>query len=117
MERIPSKEIQKETWLRYDEPSLRWTGNKDLFENDIVCYSENELWDLLRAKKYFPQGDPDLAAKSLPGNDFISWTLKVKTVFRRTIVLSSGEQVKAVFLSDIPTKKEVLEKVNNTISE
>lgn len=117
MARIPTKEIKKENWLRYDEPSLRWAGNKDLNENGIVIYSEDEMWDLLRAKKYFPQGNPELAAKSLPGNDFISWVLKVKTVFRKTIVLTSGERVKAIFMSDIPTKEGILEKVSNAISE
>ncbi|MBA7491002.1 hypothetical protein ES702_01546 [subsurface metagenome] len=113
MARIPSKEIQKETWLKYDEPSLRWDGNKDLSENNIVCYSEDELWDLLRAKKYFPQGDPELAAKKLPGNDFISYVLKTRTVFRRTIVLISGERIKVVFMSDSLNKEEILEAVKN----
>lgn len=117
MAKIPcfSKEFSKENWLRYDEPSLRWTGNKDLSENKIVIYSEDEIWDLLRAKKVFPQGDPLLAAKKLPGNDLISWILKVKTVFRKRIKLVSGERISAIFMSDLPNKNAVLDAVNNTI--
>lgn len=117
--RIPccSKEMFKENWLRYDQPCLRWTGNKDLSEHEIVIYSEEEIWDLLRAKKNFPLGDEDLAGKSLPSNDFISYILKVKTVFRKRIKLTSGERISAVFLSDIPSKNEVLDAVNKTIDE
>jgi len=106
----------KENWLRYDEPSLRWTGNKDLFENDIVIYSEEEIWDLLRAKK-FPLGDENLAGKKLPGNDFIEYLLKIKTVFRKRIKLVSGEHISAIFMSNSLSKDEVLEEVNNSISD
>ena len=115
--RIPccSKDMFKENWLRYDQPSLRWTGNRDLSEHEIVIYSEDEIWDLLRAKKYFPEGDPELAGRKLPGNDFISWILKVKTVFRKRIKLVSGERISAIFMSDIPSKNEVIDAVNNTI--
>lgn len=117
-ERIPccSKEMFKENWLRYDQPSLRWNGNRDLFENEIVIYSVDEIWDLLKAKK-FPLGDEELAGKKLPGNDFISYILKVKTVFRKRIKLVSGERISVVFLSDIPSKNEVLDAVNETIDE
>lgn len=119
MRRIPccSKEMFKENWLRYDEPSLRWTGNKDLFENEIVIYSEDEIWDLLRAKKHFPMGDESLAGKKVPSNDFISYVLKIKTVFRKRIKLVSGERISAIFLCNSLSKNEVLEEVNNSISE
>lgn len=117
--RIPccSKEMFKENWLRYDQPGLRWTGNKDLSKNKIVIYSVDEIWDLLRAKKHFPMGDENLAGKKLPSNDFIAYILKVKTVFRKRIKLTSGERISAVFLSDIPSKNEVLDAVNETIDE
>jgi len=117
--RIPccSREMFKENYLRYDQPSLRWNGNRDLFKNEIVIYSEEEIWDLLRAKKNFPEGDPELAGKSLPSNDFISYVLKVKTVFRKRIKLVSGERISVVFLSDIPSKNAVLDAVNESIDE
>ena len=116
--RIPccSKEMFRENWLRYDQPSLRWDGNRDLFKNKIVIYSVDEIWDLLRAKK-FPLGDEDLAGKKLPSNDFISYVLKVKTVFRKRIKLVSGERISAVFLSDIPNKNAVLDAVNESIDK
>ena len=117
--RIPccSKEMFKENYLRYDQPSLRWDGNGDLFKNEIVIYSVDEIWDLLRAKKVFPMGDEELAGKSLPSNDFISYILKVKTVFRKRIKLTSGERINTVFLSDLPSKNAVLDAVNETIDE
>jgi len=107
----------KVNYLRYDQPSLRWDGNRDLFKNEIVIYSVDEIWDLLRAKKDFPLGDPDLAGKSLPSNDFIEYVLKVKTVFRKRIKLVSGERINTVFLSDLSSKNEVLDAVNETIDE
>jgi len=104
----------KDNELRYDQPSLRWNGNIDLSKNEIVVYSTEEIWDLLRAKK-FPLGDEELAGKSLPSNDFISYILKVKTVFRKRIKLTNGERINTVFLSDLPNKNAVLDAVNNTI--
>ena len=106
-----AKMLKEEKWLRYDEPSLRWNGNKDLAENDIVVYSEDELWEVLRAKDKFPQGVPELAATKLPSNDFIQYLLKTKTVFRQTVVLTSGEKVLAIFMSDTLSKDEILEAI------
>jgi len=107
----------KENYLRYDQPSLRWDGNRDLFKNEIVIYSVDEIWDLLRQEKVFPMGDEELAGKKLPGNDFIEYVLKVRTVFQKTIKLVSGERIKTVFLSDLPSKNAVLDAVNETIDE
>jgi len=106
----------KENELRYCQPCLRWTGNKDIAENDIVIYSIDEIWDLLKAKK-FPLGDEDLAGKKLPSNEFIEYVLKIKTVFKKTIKLVSGERISVVFLSDLPNKHAVLDAVNETIDE
>jgi len=106
-----AKTIREENWLKYDEPSLRKNGNKDLVDNEIVCYSEDELWEILQAKDKFPEGLPELAATKLPGNDFIQYILKVKTVFRQTIVLTNKEKIKAVFMSDTLGKDEILEAI------
>lgn len=100
-----AKRLAMQMWLRYDEPSLRESGNNALFNKEIAIYTADKLWDILKAKKHFPQGQPELAAKKLPSNDFIGYVLKVDTVFRRTI----GNTV-MVFLSDL-SKQEVLDKL------
>jgi len=105
------KTIREEKWLRYNEPDLRENGNRDLHQNEIVCYSEEELWKILQAKDKFPEGLPELAATKLPGNEFIQYILKVKTVFRQTIVLTNKEKIKAVFMSDTLEKDEILEAI------
>lgn len=105
-----TKSLCEENWLRYDEPSLRLQGNTDLFKADVTCYTEDKLWDILRAKGKFPQGLPELAAVKLPSNDFISYVLKVNTVFRRTVIKDNGERIKVVFLSNL-TKQEILDKL------
>ncbi len=76
-----SRTLAKELWLKYDEPSLRWSGNLNLALNDIVIYSKEKMWKLVQAKNKFPQGQPELAGKRFPSNSFIEYILKVKTVF------------------------------------
>ena len=104
-----TKTLTEEKWFRYDEPDLRKNGNRDLADNEIVCYSEDELWEIMKAKDKFPEGLPELAANSLPSNDFIEYILKINTVFRKTIVVNK-KRIKAVFLSNL-SKEEVLERV------
>lgn len=94
-----SKTLAKETWLRYDEPSLRWKGNLRLSIEDTIIYTEEAMWNLVKAKRKFPLGEPELAAKKSPSNEFIEYILKVKTVFH---------QKGLVFVSNSLTKREVL---------
>lgn len=105
-----TKLIREERWLRYDEPSLRQEGNEALFNRDIVCLSEDKLWDIIKAKTRFPQGLPELASTKLPSNDFIGYVLKVDTVFRKTLIKKNGDEIKVVFLSNL-TKQEILNKL------
>lgn len=105
-----AKTIREEKWLRYDEPSLRQIGNEALFNKEIVCLTEDKLWDIVRAKDRFPQGLPKLAATKLPSNDYIEYVLKVNTVFRKTMSLGDGREIKVVFLSNL-TKEEIIERL------
>ena len=107
--------LESERWLRYDEPGLRWHGNRAMFQNDIAIFEQGEFWDIVKAKDKFPLGQKELAGKTIPSNEYIAYILKVKTVFRYTFILKGNTKVKAIVLSNFRTKEETLKVIKARI--